>query len=31
MARLALRAGPEGASFLIRDLYPLIENPRWFR
>ncbi len=30
-ARLELRAGPRGAQFVIRDLYPLVENPRWFR
>lgn len=28
---LVLQAGPEGARFTIRDLYPLVENPRWFR
>lgn len=28
---LELRAGPEGARFIVRDLYPLVENPRWFR
>jgi hypothetical protein len=30
-AQLALAAGPQGARFVIRDLYPLVENPRWFR
>ena len=30
-ARLKLRAGSQGARFVLRDLYPLIENPRWFR
>ena len=30
-ARLALVGGPQGARFVIRDLYPLVENPRWFR
>jgi hypothetical protein len=30
-ARLVLVAGPKGARFVIRDLYPLVENPRWFR
>ncbi len=28
---LVLKAGPEGARFTIRDMYPLVENPRWFR
>lgn len=28
---LVLQAGPQGARFTIRDLYPLVENPRWFR
>lgn len=28
---LELRAGPQGARFIIRDLYPVIENPRWYR
>ena len=28
---LVLQAGPQGARFTIRDLYPIIENPRWFR
>ena len=28
---LELRAGPEGARFTVRDLYPMVENPRWFR
>jgi hypothetical protein len=30
-ARLELVAGPAGARFVTRDLYPLVENPRWFR
>jgi hypothetical protein len=30
-AGLELRAGPQGARFVFRDLYPLVENPRWFR
>lgn len=31
LTALELRAGPQGARFLVRDLYPLVENPRWFR
>jgi hypothetical protein len=30
-AQLVLVAGPRGARFLVRDLYPIVENPRWFR
>lgn len=28
---LQVQAGPEGARLIVRDLYPLVENPRWFR
>ncbi len=28
---LQVQAGPQGARFIVRDLYPLVENPRWFR
>lgn len=28
---LVVKAGPDGARFTVRDLYPIIENPRWFR
>ena len=30
-AHVELVAGPAGARVVIRDLYPLVENPRWFR
>jgi len=29
--RLDLEAGPDGARFVVRDLYPIVDNPRWFR
>jgi hypothetical protein len=28
---VTLTAGPEGARFVVRDFYPIVENPRWFR
>jgi len=28
---LVFTAGTKGARFLVRDLYPLVQNPRWFR
>jgi hypothetical protein len=30
-AKVILTAGEQGARFLIRDFYPMIENPRFFR